>query len=144
MYATAAFWQRVGLDVQTIIVPTQQSQDAEYMTTFPSFRLLRGDPTAWDRMRISSIPLPENSFRGNNYNRYRNPELEALISRYYVTIPAAERMDVVRQLVQHVTGALNIMPLFFDAEPMFISVRITGVETGQTWNAHTWDLQPAP
>lgn len=144
LFATANYWQRAGISVDQVLVPPQQAQGREYRATFPGFDVKRqpGDRRFLQRIHSSKTPLPENNFVGNNYNRYRNPEFDALIDRYFVTIPPVERSRILGQIVRHMTDQVLIFSLFFQTSPTMAASRIQGV-TGpaQGWNAHQWDVQ---
>lgn len=146
--AVGDYWQRIGVAVEPVIVPRQRDQDLEYITTFPGFNLTR-QPNQLEALgdhRISQAPLPENGYRGRNRARYLNPEFDALVDRYFSTIPRAERLEIVKQVMHHITTNLTMMGLFYNTEPTLISNRLTGVtaRTGDgthAWNAHLWDVQ---
>ena len=71
-----------------------------------------------------------------------NPELDALIDRYLVTIPWAERMQVGQQIVHHISEQLPIMGLLYNTEPLLISNRLKNVDANlSTRNSHEWDTQ---
>ena len=95
----------------------------------------------------SEARVAERNFTGGNNGRYMNPELDAVIDRYTVTIPHAERVQLMGQIVHILTDQLPVLPLFFDATPSLVSNRLKGVtplsgdENGrQAWNAQDWDL----
>ena len=76
-----------------------------------------------------------------------NPELDALIDRYLVTIPMGPRLESVGQIIHHQTDQLTTLGLFFDTTPSLVDKRLRGFGelTGgdrarQAWNAHQWDL----
>ena len=74
-------------------------------------------------------------------------EYDGLIDRYFATIPWPERMDVLGQIIRHTTENLIVLGLFYDAEPMAVSNRLTGVDmrkaelSSPVWNVHEWDLR---
>jgi hypothetical protein len=45
--------------------------------------------------------VPQNNFTGQNRSRYQSPELDALVERYYNTIPIPDRMQVLGQIVHY-------------------------------------------
>jgi ABC-type transport system substrate-binding protein len=73
----------------------------------------------------SEARLRERNFTGNNNGRYMNPELDQLVDRF--TIPRAERMRLMAQIVDHVTDQLPVLPLFFDATPSLVHNRVRNV-----------------
>jgi peptide/nickel transport system substrate-binding protein len=147
--AVSDFWQRLGIAVENVFVPPQRARDAEYVATFPGIRLI-SQSRYLERLRLrhsSATPLPSNNFTGQNYSRYVSPEFDALIDRYYVTIPPQERMDVVRQVVHLVSDQLPFMGLFYDADQLFVNNRLHHVSNSrvlgstQAWNAHEWEIR---
>lgn len=145
IYPVADFWQRIGVGVDPHVIPTQRQRDLQYRATFPGFEMLRGASGVRGLTSIHSsrAPLPENNFQiTGNYSRYMNPEYDALYEKFTVTIPRAERMRVLIQIVQHLQERLIKMPLFFDAEPTMVANRLQGVIAGkQVWNAHEWEIK---
>ena len=102
----------------TLLTP-QQSRDREYRSTAPGFTLqLQGtDTSALVRFHSREIPLPENKFTGDNRARYSNPDLDALLDRYIVTIPQPERIQLLAQKLKHLSEQLIPLPLFYNSTP---------------------------
>ncbi len=148
-FAVANDWQRLGLGVEPLPIPIQRVRDREWRSIFPGFELLRqpNDPAAVTRGHSSETPLPENNFTGVNRSRYRNADWDGLLDTYVATIPRAERMDVLGQIVHHMTDQLVWMGLFYNVEATMVANRLanagsnnTGSST-QAWNAAEWDLR---
>jgi peptide/nickel transport system substrate-binding protein len=147
MYAAADYWQRSGVAVEPLVIPRALAQDREYRATYPAFEEVR-NPNNFDslaRVHGSQAPRPENNFTGNNRTRYMNPEFDSLIDRFHVTIPMAERVRLVGDIVNHMTDRVLVLGLFYDAEPIVMSKRLTNVtavpvSSKHTWNANEWDL----
>lgn len=144
LFSTADYWQRAGVAVETVIVPPQRQQDREYRATRPGFELYRqpDDLPLLGDLHGSQTPLPENNFAGRNRSRYQNPEFDALLDRYFVTIRRDERIKVVGQIIHVISDQLTIMGLFYNTTPGVVSNRLTNVGQGRriTWNAHEWAL----
>ncbi len=138
--STAEHWQRVGVGVETIIMPLQRNQDREYRSTRPGFEVV-GQPDDVIRFHSSEIPTAETRYIGDNRTRYSNPELDALIERYYVTIPRAERVQVLGQILNHVTDRVVLMSLFYEAGPIMASDRLQNITTVPPWNVYAWDIR---
>jgi ABC-type transport system substrate-binding protein len=83
MLAVADDWQRIGIGVEQVTIPTQRAPDREYRATMPGFELTRqsSDVNTFTRYYGPLTPLPENNFTGVNRARYRNAELDELIDR---------------------------------------------------------------
>jgi ABC-type transport system substrate-binding protein len=120
--------------------------DREYRARIPAFELVRqrnyaGVLRNW---HTSEIPTPGNNFTGRNRSRYSNPTLDALIDRYPITIPAAERVQIVADVVAHVTDQVVAMGVFYATNVTMVSNRVVNVRPGDTstasWNAEEWDL----
>ena len=126
MPVMADMWSRIGIATDAVVIPEQLADDPAVRAEFRSFRFMF-NPVDINRYRGTETPLPENRCRGNNYSRYRNPELDEVIDG-------------------HMTSNLVVMPLFHDSEPVMISNRVANA-TGrrgnalQTWNAHLWDVK---
>jgi peptide/nickel transport system substrate-binding protein len=139
------YWQRLGLDIDPVVLPVQRLSDLEYRTTMPTFEMIRfpnGAESVW-RLHSTQAPLPENRFTGNNRSRYINPEFDALIDGYLTTIPWAERMRVLGDIVYHISDQLIMMGLFYDVKSFMVAKRLVGFTPSDnaTWNAQEWDVR---
>jgi peptide/nickel transport system substrate-binding protein len=139
------YWQRLGIDATIENVPNQRLGDREYRAQFPAFELVTSGVSVKSSYVKSfhggTTPLPENNFFGGNRARYQNPELDALIDRYLVTIPMEERLSVLGDIIHHQTDQLTIIPLFFAGLAWVLGhERVKNVTSDKVWNAHLWDL----
>jgi peptide/nickel transport system substrate-binding protein len=149
MLAVANDWQRVGVATETVVIPTQRATDLEYRANFPAVELLRqpDDMRGMTRLHGSEARTADRGYTGTNNARYVNPELDALLDRSRTTIPQQERLQVIGQIVHHISDQLPVMGLFYDGQPVLISNRLLNVgpgpgeQTTQTWNAHEWDVK---
>ncbi len=146
LFATSDYWQQNGVGVETVIIPRQRTDDREYRSTRPGFEMVRqpNDLTegALRRYHGQEAALPENGFRGQNRTRYASPELDALIDRYLVTVPRQERLEVLRQMVRHISEQLPVMGVTYNVEAMLVSKRILNVDANvATRNGHEWDVR---
>lgn len=142
-------WQRLGLTIESQVIPAQRATDREEQATFPAFQLLR-QPSGLERLvayHSAEARLPERNFTGNNNGRYINADLDALVVRFVATMPRPERMAIAGQIVRHITDQLPVLPLFYDATPSLVRNRLhnvtplTGSDDGrQSWNVHQWDV----
>lgn len=142
LFPVADYLRRIGVAVDPVVVPTQRQQDREYRATRPGFELYRqpDDLPVLGDLHGSQTPLPENNFAGRNRSRYQNPEFDMLLDRYFVTIPRAERVEVLGRIIHDISDRLIIMGLFYNTTPGVISNRIRGANQGRqiAWNAHEW------
>ncbi len=138
-------WQRLGLAVDPLVIPATRVRDPEFRGgTHPAFEVIRhpNGPTQVQKLHSSEAPLPENRFVGRNRSRYMNPEFDGLIERYLATIPWEPRMQVLGQIVHHISDQLNVMPLFYDLRITLVSNRVANLAGGlPAWNAHEWELK---
>jgi peptide/nickel transport system substrate-binding protein len=146
--ASADFWNRLGIAAEPISVPPARQRDLEYRAKFPGFEISGSGAGVNDirYIRQSELRLAETGWNGRNRTGYANPELDALSDRYLVTIPIAERNQVLGQIVQYLTERVIIMYLFFERAPTPVANRLVNVsnnarQTPVTWNAHEWDLR---
>jgi peptide/nickel transport system substrate-binding protein len=135
----ADFWQSAGVGVNTVIMPLQRNQDREYRQTRPAFEVV-GMPGDVYRLHSREIPVPETRFVGDNRARYSNPELDALIDRYYVTIPQADRVGLFGQIMHLETDQVVQLPFLYEAGPLLVGNRIRNVTSVPVWNASMWEV----
>jgi peptide/nickel transport system substrate-binding protein len=147
--ATADDWQGVGIAAETHTITPGRQSDLEYRATFPSFDTSRGNnsvPTL-KTFLSSEARVPENRYAGQNYPSYQNPELDAHINRYLVTIPTQPRMEAAQQVLRHLSDQVVVLPVFYDVVGTMTGNRMVNVplSRGQdqttTWNAHEWDVR---
>jgi ABC-type transport system substrate-binding protein len=146
--AIADYWGRAGVKTETFMMPTQMLRDLERVTTFPGFLVAQNpdDKGYMENFHSGNTPLAENSYTGQNKPRYNNPEFDALLDRYAVTIPRRERGEVLGRIVAHISDQLPLMGLFYNVEPTMVNNRLLNVfartqETGQGRNVHEWDIR---
>jgi peptide/nickel transport system substrate-binding protein len=146
--SVADAWQRTGVKVDTLVMSPQAAQNNEYVFTYPAFLLQRytSDLSGLRNLYGSRAPRPENNFRSGNVSRYMNPAFDALLDRYFGTIPMGERTQILGEIILHVADQLTQMGLVYDAEPTMIGNRIANVgarwpSSTQAWNAHLWDAR---
>ncbi len=150
LFTLGSYWDQVGVQVEQTVMAEQRIRDREYVQTFPAFMEYRqpNDPNGL-LLRLYSVqaPQPENNFVGRNHPRYMNAEFDALLDKYYTTIPRKDRASVLGDIVNHTTDRLTLMGLFYDAEPLFIGNRLSGVaasksaDSSPAWNVDQWDLR---
>lgn len=83
---------------------------------------------------------------GSNNTRYRNAEYDALLDLYLVTIPMAERIESLGQVIYHIADQLPEMGLYYRVQPTMVAKRVTGagarhVNGTEAWNVHEWDAK---
>lgn len=144
-------WRQVGVRTKVDVMPRQLSQDREHRATKPAFEVSAGTNALVNlaNMHSRTIPLPENSFRGNNFSRHADPELDRLIDRYYLTVPRGDQVELLAQIMQRSSEELNIMGLYYKLEVSLIGNRLVNVRarpstnTNQAWNVQDWDVNAA-
>jgi len=153
MLTVADSWQRVGVGVEQNLVPAQRVSDPAYRASFPGFQLLRYPSDVFSNgaggFHSLAARLPENNFiargpgGGINWSRYANPELDALVDRFFATVPRRERLQVAGQILRHTTEQLAVMPLFWDPSLSLVSGRVQGVPPigdAVPWNVEEWQV----
>lgn len=140
--AVADYWQQLGAGVSQEIVAPQRAQDRPYRATFPAFELIRPGNmvTVFQQWRSTTIPTAETNWVGDNRSRYRNPELDALIDQYFVTIPVDERNRILGKVVHLFSNDQVWMALFYDPSVVAIGSRLHKVVPGSLRNVHEWAL----
>jgi peptide/nickel transport system substrate-binding protein len=136
--AIADQWQRTGVGVDVTFIPRQRATDREYRVTRPGFEVASQNVDL-QNLHTREVPTPETRWVGANRGRYSSPELDALIDRYTTTIPRAERMAALTQIVRHVTDQLVMLNLYYTPDATPIANRLRNVPAGDPWNAHQWE-----
>jgi len=143
MFPVADAWQRLGINIEQVVIPVQRLTDFEYRTTHPAFEVVRYRSGAGriEQLHGSQTPLPQNRFSGSNRPRYMNPEFDGLLDTYLATIPWEPRMRALGQVIHHMTDQLNVMIMVYDVAPVLVGNRLRNVEAqNPTWNIQQWDL----
>jgi peptide/nickel transport system substrate-binding protein len=147
-FAIADFFQRVGIGAEPVVIPVARLQDREYRVLYTGLELVNqphGPDGFEDLMYSPAAPLPERGYRAPNSNKnrgsYINPEYDALMDRYKMTIPMADRMRVMAQLIQQQTDLQLVMGIFYTVDAIMMGNRVDGVQPGSSWNAQAWDTK---
>ena len=149
MLAVANQWQQLGVATTPFLMSTAQNQEPQFRATFPGFSV-RSHATGLRYLRYffhSAVArTPERNYLGSNALRYRNPEFDALVDRYFATIADGPRMEIAAQAVRHLTEDVVTMNLFHGTTPTVVSPRLLNVGPGgeraeQSWNAAAWDVK---
>ncbi len=136
-------WQRAGIGTEPVFIPRQRANDREYRVTRPAFEVVSQGTTASDLENIHTrtVPSAETRWVGANRGRYSNTEFDSYIDRFFVTVPRAERMSVLEQIIRHMTDQLVVMGLYFTPDATGVSNRLRNVPASAPWNAHEWELR---
>ncbi len=150
MLSVTDYWQRAGVNVEPVVVAQQRARDREYRANFPGFEEVRQpndlSTGALTRFIGSEAALAENGYRGNNRMRYRSAELDTLVDRFYSTVPRTERIQVLGDVMHHLTDQVIPGGIFYNAAPTMISNRLVNVGPGgsrvpPSWNVREWDVR---
>lgn len=148
LHSVGDYWQRIGVGVQSVLVPVQQQSDREYRSTYPGFAVFRhpNDESWLVNFTSARVASKENNWTGGPFN-YHNPEYDALYGRYSQTIPTKERFEALGQIVYHLADQLVAMGLYYEPIVELVGNRVTNVVVSQryeaqySWSAHLWDLR---
>jgi len=145
LFPLVDMWKQAGIAAEPSARTSIQAQDAREQATFPSFLVLRQGNGLERLIALHSgqARIAERNYQGTNNGRYQSPEMDALVDRYQATIPMTERMQVATEIVRHYGEQLPLLPLFYDALPIFVSNRVTNVypQGNLGWNVHEWDVK---
>jgi len=143
--AMSDYFKNVGLDINQVVVPQERTSDRVYRVTNPGLEELQfgyGPSTLIGFMHSSLIPTAANGYVAGNYPRYSNPQWDALIDRYAVTIPAAERKQVLTDVMTFLSDELPDMSIIYGVSVQFASKRMVNVpELNPVWVAQDWDVR---
>ncbi|HEY3116047.1 MAG TPA: ABC transporter substrate-binding protein [Chloroflexota bacterium] len=149
MFASADDWQHLGVDVERFLVPSQRANDAEFRATFPAFDLKRqaGTMEYARSYHTRGIALPENNFlvSGNN-SRYRSPEMDVAVDKYFTTVPWDQRMEWGRKIVHILSDDVGWIGLYHLVGPELWPDRLLNLRQGRNENnrlefMYEWELK---
>ncbi|HZT08194.1 MAG TPA: ABC transporter substrate-binding protein [Chloroflexota bacterium] len=139
-------WKKAGFDINEVVYGQQRVADREYRNTRPAFEILGFNLPAESFALYHSreIPTADRNWFGQNRTRYSNPDYDALVDEYFVTIPRPARMDVLRKIIHLYTDQLVLLPLAYTTNHVAVGNRfknVTGRGTDNTegWNAEQWE-----
>jgi peptide/nickel transport system substrate-binding protein len=149
MFATAEFLQQLGVGTEPDFVPPQARTDRARRAERSGIEVQRQTNGVANLYRFHSreTPLAENNYVGDNRSRYRSPELDGHLDRYFSTVPRSEQMQALGEVIHHMTDQLNVIPLIFDGDPALVNDRVRNVDVplvgkaSISANAHEWDVR---
>jgi ABC-type transport system substrate-binding protein len=144
-FSVADYWKRLGIAMDVTNVPNQLIPDREYRSGFPAFELVAGGVTQTSSSVQNwfgkSAPTADTRFVGGNRARYQNPELDGFIQKYIRTVPFADRMSSLGDIIHLQSENLTMMTLFYEGTVTLLgSKRLQNVKSGKVWDAHLWDV----
>jgi peptide/nickel transport system substrate-binding protein len=149
MFTTGEFLQQLGIAIEPEFIQAQARGDRARRSERSGIEVQRQTNGVGNLYRFHSreTPLAENNYVGDNRSRYRHPDLDASLERYFSTVPRTEQMQALGEIVHHMTDQLNVLPLIFDGDPVLVNNRVRNVDVPQTgrasvsMNAHEWDVR---
>jgi peptide/nickel transport system substrate-binding protein len=143
MLTSADNWKKVGMNVQTYVIPRQQADDPEYRANFPAMEIVRqgGDITGIKTLHSRNTSSPENQFKGTgNRSRYFNKEFDDLIDRVYTTISVDQRRELMGQIDHIITTDVPFYMMLYSGSTYLVAKKIQGFQSDGPWNSHEWDV----
>jgi peptide/nickel transport system substrate-binding protein len=141
--AVADYWNRVGLRAEPANTPV--ASDKAATAAHPGFTIGALQTTLDRRWYASEAPVAENKFAGSNTARYMNKDFDALMDRYWLAVPRAERASILGDIVHWMTDQVLAIHLVYNISPQLINEHLKNVtprtNLTQTWHAHLWDWQ---
>jgi ABC-type transport system substrate-binding protein len=140
-------WKKVGIVGEPYVVPEQRINERSLRDDRRAFYFRFGNPYQYTEWVSREVPVAESKYVGRNSIRYQNADYDAFIDRFEKTIPRAERVRILGDIVHHATDQLLVLPMYHEPEPVLVSNQLVNVggKRGigiQAWNAHDWDVKP--
>jgi ABC-type transport system substrate-binding protein len=138
--------KQAGLDINQVVIPQERTSDRQYRVTNPGLEVLQFATGAnsllnQGAMTTSKLPTAANGFINGNYPRYSNPEWDALIDKFAVTIVPTQRKQVITDLMAHIADNLPDMAIIWGVSTQFAAKRLVVPEVNPIWTAEQWDLR---
>jgi peptide/nickel transport system substrate-binding protein len=147
----AEYWRQVGVAVKETVLNRAASVDRQARAGYSGVELMAAAPSVAmleSRLSAANIPTAETQWLGGNRGHYVNPQFDALLERYWVTLDARDRETIEREITQRLAADLPLIGLYF--YPAMAAMRriLQGVrlpttvgpmgQPSATWNAHQW------
>jgi ABC-type transport system substrate-binding protein len=141
-YPVNDYLKQVGIQIDPVVIPPARQRDVEYRAKLPGFQMTQGSAglASLNNYVSAMQKTPENGYRGN-HTGYSNAEYDALVERYYTTIPKADRLRAGGQALHHMTDQLVVMTTFYNTQPQIVSNRLKNVPNNvSVANIQTFDV----
>jgi peptide/nickel transport system substrate-binding protein len=133
-----------GLDIKQVAIPQNRTADRLYRVTNPGLEELSGGlgpASLIGFMHSSKVPGPQNNYTNGNYPRYSNPQWDAMIDRYAVTIPLDQRLQIMTDIIKWLQDNLMDVGVIYSTHPQFAARRLIVQQDHALWAPETWDLK---
>lgn len=141
-------WKQLGIRIEQRILAVSLQADEETRARFPGVEISAVPYTSFLAARIHSkfSPTPQTRWRGSNRGSYANARVDEVLDRLLVTIPRAERLQLVRDLLRESITDLALFPLYWDPDPILALAHVKNIPMPtartqvHTWNVWEWDV----
>ena len=143
----AADLSKIGMQINTLIIPQSRIRDSEYRVTFPG---LNNTAQSIDIPNMLSVaisercPTAQNRFGGGNRGCYNNPEFDRQFLVSSTSLDRAERDNALIQALRVITEDVGVISLTYNTENVAVRKGLVGPgarwpgQTGNTWSIHEW------
>ncbi|MBM2811885.1 MAG: hypothetical protein HW416_2644 [Chloroflexi bacterium] len=142
----AGYWQRVGVAAEPLEIPAARNRDREYRANYPGFELGGQPNDLWSLKHLhGSVARLPPDYSGRNRSRYQSPEFDALLDRFFVAIPPRERVQILGEILHHMSDQLNVLGIFYNTDVTMVGNTLRNVTAGHAtatnaWNAEQWEV----
>lgn len=97
-------------------------------------------------LHSQSIPTAQNSWSGQNYPRWSNPKVDALIEKFELEFNPKKRAQISQQILKEYTTDIPVIPLYYRSEVAAIPANLSGFRLAahlyyESSEVDTWSLQ---
>lgn len=143
-------WRQIGMEVEERLVPSAIIREPESWHRFGGVEIIAQLSTSFMRDRIHSkqVAAAPNRWAAANYGGYVNLAVDDIVDRLVVTIPRADRIPLVRDLLREAMTDIAVMPIYWDPDPILALARVrnlpipSAITQVHTWNVFEWDVEP--
>jgi ABC-type transport system substrate-binding protein len=148
--ALVDYWKRAGLNA------TPASQAAEAVTSietigadasFTGAAIETKGPLMYSDTSASQLPTEQNRWTGKNRSSWQNPEYEAALSRFELSLLLTEREDLAVELERILTSDVGMARVHYNPEPAAARSNVQGIKgksqgngPSYIWNISEWTL----
>ena len=134
-------WRKLGVDINTHVIPAAQSQNLEQVSAYPALRIeqtgLTGT-TAVNKLAGAAVARPENRWGGVNRGGWINPEYDRLLDIFLSSLDRGERNRAAVDALKIASQELPVLPLYYLSLAAAFTSSLRGPTGGYSGDT-SWD-----
>jgi peptide/nickel transport system substrate-binding protein len=140
-------WQRDGIDVQPVVLPDAQIQDAEGRAKFAGLATV-GSALGVEREQVARFTAPQIATAANRWRGFNpgwpNPVYDQLFEEYDRTLDRSQQVTYVVEMMKLLSEEVPILPVYYNLYTVAMASDLQGptISTAGSvyWNIQDWQI----